>query len=456
MYVRLDSRSSLDDILGSLRLILGKVLTEELAQLDDLSIEALGTGSPSRLGVQKLIRNAGAGLGDLEVEHLVVLKLDVGELARVDGIQDATSVLERATLAALSVASTDPAGVEEPGVGLVLINLVCKHLGVAHGVQGKEGLGEAAGEGGLGLSDTVFRASHLGGVAGDEVEHGLGAVQLGDGREDTTGITGQENDVGRHVLRQARNLGVGNILDGVSASSVLSQRTVVVVDLTSLGVEDDVLENGAIADSVEDIGLLLGGQTNGLCVAATLDVEDTTVTPAVLVVTDESTVGVRREGGLAGAGQTEEDGDITVLALIGGRVQGQDVVLDRHLVVEDGEDTLLHLTGILGTQDDHLLGGEVDRDRGSRGHTLCEAVGRERTGIVDGVVGVEVLELLTSRADEHVPHEEGMIGTGADDANAYPVLLIPASVSIDDVDAVAGVEVVDSTLTVDLPDLCDE
>jgi hypothetical protein len=48
-----------------------------------------------------------------------------------------------------------------------------------------------------------------------------------------------------------------------------------------------------------------------------------------------------------------------------------------------------------------------------------------------------------------------MVGTGADNADADAVLLIPAGVAIDNVDAVAGVEIVDGTLTVDLPDLCD-
>jgi hypothetical protein len=109
------------------------------------------------------------------------------------------------------------------------------------------------------------------------------------------------------------------------------------------------------------------------------------------------------------------------------------------------------LTSILSTENDHLLGGEVDSDRGGRGHTLGVAVGGERAGVVDGVVGVEALELLARRTDEHVPHEEGVVGAGADDAHADPVLLIPAGVTVDDVDAVAGVEVVDSTLTVDLP-----
>lgn len=173
----------------------------------------------------------------------------------------------------------------------------------------------------------------------------------------------------------------------------------------------------------------------------------------MLIVTDESTVGVSGEGGLASTRQTEEDGNIAILALVGRGVQSQDIVLDGHLVEENSENTLLHLTGVLSAQDDHLLGGEVDGNRGGRGHTLSVAVGREGTGVVDGVIGVEVLELLTRRADEHVAHEESMVGTSADDTDADTVLLVPAGVSINNVDAVAGVEVVDSTFAVDLPDL---
>lgn len=46
-----------------------------------------------------------------------------------------------------------------------------------------------------------------------------------------------------------------------------------------------------------------------------------------------------------------------------------------------------------------------------------------------------------------------MVGTRADDAHVDPVAFIPASEAIDDVDAVAGVEVVDSAFSVDAPDL---
>lgn len=373
----------------------------------------------------------------------------------MDGVEDGTSVLEGASLAALGETGTDPAGVEEPGVGLVLLDLVGQHLGVLHGVQSKEGLGEAAGEGSLGLGDAVLSTGHLGGVTGDEVEHGLGGVELGDGGEDTSGVASEEDDVGGSVGGEARDLGVGDVLDGIGASGVLSEGGVVVVDLTGIGVEDDILEDGSVSDGTENIGLLLGGEANGLGVATTLDVEDTVVGPAVLVVTDERSVGVGGEGGLAGTRETEEEGDVAVLALVGGGVEGEDVVDDGHLVEENGEDTLLHLTGVLSTEDDHLLLLEVDGDRGARGHTLSVSVGGERSGIVDGVVGVEVLELLSRGSNKHVSHEESMVGTSADDSNSDSVLLIPAGETIDNVDSVAGVEVIDSTFAVNLPDLCE-
>ena len=69
----------------------------------------------------------------------------------------------------------------------------------------------------------------------------------------------------------------------------------------------------------------------------------------------------------------------------------------------NGEDTLLHLAGVLGAEDDHLHALEVDLDGGSRAHALGEAVGGELAGIVDDEVGLaEVLKLFFRRSDEHV------------------------------------------------------
>ena len=46
-----------------------------------------------------------------------------------------------------------------------------------------------------------------------------------------------------------------------------------------------------------------------------------------------------------------------------------------------------------------------------------------------------------------------MIGTCTDDTNTDAVTLVPAGKAINDIDAVASVQVIDGTLTVDTPDL---
>ena len=66
---------------------------------------------------------------------------------------------------------------------------------------------------------------------------------------------------------------------------------------------------------------------------------------------------------------------------------------------------------------------------------------------------MEVLEIFTIRSDKHVTHEESMIGTGADDPDLDPVLLIPSCEAVYNVDTISSVEIVDGTFTVDSPDL---
>lgn len=369
----------------------------------------------------------------------------------MDGVQDRTGVAEGAALAAGGRGGTNPAGVDEPGIGVVFGDLVGEHLGVAHWVEGEEGLAEAGGEGCLWFRDTLFGTAHLGSVAGDEVVGNGAGVELGDRWEDTGGIAGEEDEVGWVAVGDAGEFDVGNVFERVGGAGVLGEGGVVVVDLTGVLVEDDILENGAVSDGTVDFRLLLAAEADALCVAASLDVENARVGPAVLVVTDQGTLRVGREGGLAGAGKTEEDGDVAVLTLVGGGVEGEDVVLDRHLVEHDREDTLLHLTGVLGTEDNHLLLGEVEGDGCRRSHTGGVLVSWEAAGVVDDPVGVEVLELLPAWADKHVPHEESVVSAGADDPDVDSVASVPAGIAVDDVDAVTGVEVVDGTFTVNDP-----
>lgn len=64
-----------------------------------------------------------------------------------------------------------------------------------------------------------------------------------------------------------------------------------------------------------------------------------------------------------------------------------------------------------------------------------------------------MLQLLPRRANEHVTHEQRVVGSGADNAHIDPVTVIPACEAIDDIDPISGVEIVDGTFAVDEPDL---
>ena len=111
-------------------------------------------------------------------------------------------------------------------------------------------------------------------------------------------------------------------------------------------------------------------------------------------------------------------------------------MLYRHLVEQNGKNALLHLSSIFSTQDDHLLLSEINCNGCGGCHPGCVSVGREGAGIIDGIVGVEIDELFSRWPDEHVTHEESMVGSGTDDSNVDAVPLIPSSKAIDDIDTI--------------------
>lgn len=123
----------------------------------------------------------------------------------------------------------------------------------------------------------------------------------------------------------------------------------------------------------------------------------------------------------------------------------------RHFVEEDGENSLLHLSSVFSTQDDHFFFGKIDGNRSRRAHPSGVSIGRERPCIINGVVRVEFGKLFPRGTDEHIAHEQSMIGSSANNAHADPVSLIPASVAINDIYSVTSIQVVDSTLSVDSP-----
>lgn len=124
-------------------------------------------------------------------------------------------------------------------------------------------------------------------------------------------------------------MSVGDKLNRVGATSILSDTNVIIIRNSGDWVVDDILKDAAESDCVEDIRLLLRREVYALGVTSTLNVEDTSIRPDMFVVTDEKTARVSGECGLAGTGKSEKESNITVLnAYIGRRVERELTELD--------------------------------------------------------------------------------------------------------------------------------
>mmetsp|Transcript_3001 Transcript_3001/g.5561 ORF Transcript_3001/g.5561 Transcript_3001/m.5561 type:complete len:365 (+) Transcript_3001:212-1306(+) len=328
-----------------------EVLIEKPGQL--LTLLVVGRLiSPSFARVQDFRRNLAALLWNLKVEHWQSFVLGLFELAVVDAVDDGTGVLQRKALA-LSVGSAGPSGVDEPAVGAMLRYLLCKQLRVFAWMPHEERSTETCRESRGRLLHTLFGTCDLGSVAAHEVVHSLLWRQLRDWRQDSKSVAGEHDDVLRHWAYR-RNLGVVDVVDRVGQPRVLGERAVFVVDVARNEVVLDVFEHGAELGGVEDLWLLVAAEVDGLGVAASLDVEHSVVSPDVLVVANEQALWVARKRGLSGSREAEEDADVAVFALVGTCVHRQHALLG-HEVVEDCEDTFLHFSGVLGTENDHFL-----------------------------------------------------------------------------------------------------
>mmetsp|Transcript_11436 Transcript_11436/g.20177 ORF Transcript_11436/g.20177 Transcript_11436/m.20177 type:complete len:227 (-) Transcript_11436:869-1549(-) len=216
--------------------------------------------------------------------------LAASQLTTVDGIHDGPGV-RKAHALAHAIAATGPAGVDEPRSCAMLGHLLCQHTSILHGVPHQEGGAKAGRESGLRLLDALLCASNLGGVARDEVVHGLLVSQLADRWEHAKGITAQKDDI-LGLRADARNARVVDVVDGVASARIFCNVQAVIVHHASAAVELDIFQHCAKLDSVPDLWLLGGLQVDGLCIAATLNVEHTMISPAVLIITNQRPLGV--------------------------------------------------------------------------------------------------------------------------------------------------------------------
>ena len=195
---------------------------------------------------------------------------------------------------------------------------------------------------------------------------------------------------------------------------------------------------------------------DALRVAASFDIEDAVIAPAMFVVADQAAGRIGRERRLARARETEEERYVVpapltpklLRSLVGRTVHGEHTSTGEH-PVHDREHALLHLASVFRAQDHLLAALERQVDARAAGHLRRQRVRRKLTGVVDHVVGrAELVEFVQRGPDQHVVHEEGVVGAAAQHADLQPAGWIPAGVAVAHVDLVPRVEVVDGPLAV--------
>jgi len=100
---------------------------------------------------------------------------------------------------------------------------------------------------------------YLRSVTSQEVVAGLLRSELADRGKNTEGIAGQHDDVRGLAVNDARNLSVGDIFNGVCATGILRNADIFVVGSAVQWVVDNVLEDAAILDGVENIRFFFSG-----------------------------------------------------------------------------------------------------------------------------------------------------------------------------------------------------
>ena len=220
---------------------------------------------------------------------------------------------------------------------------------------------EAGGERRLRILHALLGAGDLGGVAREEVIHRLGRVSLAIG-----GITPKASAVSMMMffgMPGAAGLrGVGDEIERIGGAGVLGLGAVVEIRNARDRIDHHVFHDRAEAVRGRvDLRLRLGREPDALGVAAALEIEHALRAPAMLVVADQRAFRIGRERGLAGAGEAEEQRDVARGADVG-RAVHRHHAFGRQIIIERGEDRLLHLAGIAGAADQHDLAREIDGD----------------------------------------------------------------------------------------------
>ena len=150
-----------------------------------------------------------------------------------------------------------------------------------------EGGAKASGEGRLRLRHAPFGSGHTGGIAAEEMIHGLFRRQLRNRRQYAKGISRQHDDILR-LTAHPRCFDIGNEINRVRGTGVFRQRSIIQIAFTGQGIEHDIFQNRAESlRSGENFRFCLLAEIDHLGIATAFKVEDAIVGPAMFIIADQ-------------------------------------------------------------------------------------------------------------------------------------------------------------------------
>ena len=156
----------------------------------------------------------------------------------------------------------------------------------------------------------------------------------------------------------------------------------------------------------------------------------------MLIVADQGALVVGRERCLSGTGQTEEQGNVAVMTDVGRAVHRHHAQL-RHQVVQHGKDRLLVLACIGGATDQHKLLRKAQDDEDLRRGAVDLGDSLELRNGHHGKARGERRKLFCRGLDEHVLHEQRVVGMLLDETNIQSILLVGAGDQVLHIDVAA-------------------
>ena len=98
-------------------------------------------------------------------------------------------------------------------------------------------------------------------------------AESADRRQYAKCIRSQENNYLGNAAA-TRDLGVGNVINRIADTGILSQAAIIKIKLSGLVIKNNVLNQGTETDRIVDVRLILCGKIDALRIAAALEVKD--------------------------------------------------------------------------------------------------------------------------------------------------------------------------------------